>query len=235
MCVHPTITEIQPGSPDCTTLRDTAKQLDRGGAIRASGAYRHAMAITFHCRCGTLRGEIESRDIYARATCYCRDCQAFARTLGREDVLDAQGGTDIVAMLPAGVHFTDGFDRLACLSLGPKGLLRWHSRCCDAPIANTVRDPKLAYVGVLCLQGDALDAAVGPSRIALNAKSARGQVSPTPLRTFVGVIRIMRGVLAARLRGRHRDNPFFDAATSRPVAEPRVLTRQERTDAERAQ
>lgn len=190
------------------------------------------MAITFHCRCGTLRGEIEARAVYARARCYCRDCQAFARALGREDVLDAEGGTDIVAMLPAGVRFTDGADRLACLALSPKGLLRWYARCCDTPIANTPRDPNVAYVGVLrpCLQGDpdALDAAVGPSRIALNVKSARGQVSATPLRTFVGVLRIMRGVLVARLRGRYRDNPFFVADPPRPIVEPRVLTLAER-------
>ena len=138
------------------------------------------MTIAFHCRCGTLRGEIDPRDIYARATCYCRDCQAFARTLGREDGLDAGGGTDIVPMLPASVRFTDGIDQLACLSLSPKGLLRWHSRCCDTPIANTPRDPKLPYAGILgnCLEGypDTLDAAVGPSRIALNTKSARGRV-----------------------------------------------------------
>ena len=193
------------------------------------------MAIAFHCRCGTLRGEIEPRAVYARATCYCRDCQAFARALGREEVLDAEGGTDIVAMLPADVRFTDGIDQLACLSLSPKGLLRWYARCCDTPIANTPRDPKVAYVGVLrhCLEGDpdAVDAAVGPSRIALNVKSARGHVSPTPLRTFLGVLRIMRGVLAARLRGRYRDNPFFVADPPRPIVESRVLTLAERTAA----
>lgn len=193
------------------------------------------MPITFHCRCGALRGEIEPNRVYARATCYCRDCQAFARAVGREDVLDSDGGTDIVAMLPAGVHITAGLDQLACLSLSPKGLLRWYSRCCDTPLANTARNPKLAYVGLLGhgLPGDALDAAVGPSRIALNTKSALGAVSPTPVRAVVGVLRIMRGVLAARLSGRNRSNPFFDNRTSRPVAEPRVLTRQERAEAER--
>lgn len=201
--------------------------------MQTTNAYRRAMAIAFHCRCGTLRGEIESREVYARATCYCRDCQAFARALGREDVLDTEGGTDIVAMLPAGVRFTDGTDRLACLSLSPKGLLRWYACCCDTPIANTPRDPKVAYVGISghCLQTDALDAAVGPSRIALNTKSARGQVSATPLRTLVGVMRIMCGVLLARLRGRHRDNPFFIADPRRPIVEPRVLTLAERTAA----
>lgn len=182
-----------------------------------------------------MRGEIEPGSVYARATCYCRDCQAFARTLGREDVLDAQGGTDIVPMLPAGVRFTAGSEQLACLSLSPNGLLRWYSRCCDTPIANTPRDPKMSYVGMLAhgMQADlgALTTSVGPSRIALNVKSALGQVASTPLRTFVGVMRIMRGVLSARVRGRYRDNPFFIAGSPRPITEPRVLTLAERTAA----
>lgn len=195
------------------------------------------MTIPFHCRCGTLQGQIEPADAYTRAVCYCRDCQAFARALGREqDVLDASGGSDIVAMLPAGVRFTAGREQVVCLSLSPKGLLRWHSACCNTPIGNTSRSPKLPYVGVLssCMAGapGAVDAAFGPPRIALNTGSARGEVAATPVRTVLGVMRIMWGVLRARLSGRHRDNPFFDMATSQPVAEPRVLTRQERAEAE---
>lgn len=196
------------------------------------------MAIPIRCRCGTLQGEIEPGDVYVRATCYCRDCQAFARALGHGgDVLDPQGGTDILAMLPAGLRLTAGDAQLACLSLGPKGLLRWHSACCDTPLANTPRDPKTPYVGVLagCVAGgpEALDAAFGPSRIALSTGSARGKVQATPLRTGVGVLQIMWGMLRARLRGRHRDNPFFHAGTHQPVAAPRVLTREERAQATR--
>lgn len=198
------------------------------------------MAIPFRCRCGRLQGEIEPAAAYARAVCYCRDCQAFARALDREqDVLDPKGGTDMVAMLPAGVRFTAGHDQVACLSLSPKGLLRWHSACCQTPFANTPRDPKLPYVGVLasCMAGEpgTLDAAFGPPRIALNTASARGEVAATPVRTALGIVRIMWGVLRARLGGRHRDNPFFDPATSQPVVEPRVLTRQQRAEAERVQ
>lgn len=194
------------------------------------------MAISFRCRCGTLQGEVEPADVYARATCYCRDCQAFARVLGRgEEVLDAQGGTDILAMLPAGLRLTTGSTQLACLSLGPRGLLRWHSACCGTPIANTPRDPKTPYVGVLahCVAGepDALDAAFGPSRVALNTDSARGHVQPTPLRTGIAVLRITWGMLRARLRGRHRDSPFFQPGTRQPVAGPRVLTKEERARA----
>lgn len=196
------------------------------------------MAMPFRCRCGTLQGEIEPGDVYARATCYCRDCQAFARALGRaDDVLDPQGGTEILAMLPAGIRLTAGGTQLACLSLGPKGLLRWHSACCDTPIANTLRDPKTPYVGVLAASvpggPEVLDDEVGPSRIALSTGSALGQVKATPLRTGVGVLRIMWGMLRARLRGRHRDNQFFQPGTGQPVAKPRVLTREERAQASR--
>ena len=193
------------------------------------------MTIPFRCCCGTLQGEIEPAATYLRAVCYCRDCQAFARALDREhDVLDPNGGTDIVAMRPAGVRFTGGAEQLACLSLSTKGLLRWHSACCHTPPANTPRDPKFPYVGVLasCMAGEpgTLDAAFGPPRVALNTGSARGEVAATPVRTAIGVMRIMWGVLRARLGERHRDNPFFDMATSQPAVEPRVLTRQERAE-----
>lgn len=192
--------------------------------------------IPIRCRCGTLQGEVEPRDVFARATCFCRDCQAFARALDREDVLDPKGGTDILAMLPAGLRLTAGSAQLACLSLGPRGLLRWYAACCHTPIANTPRDPKLPYAGVLasCAAGgiEALDATFGPVRAALHARSATGPVKATPLLAGIGVARIMWGMLRARLQGRHRATPFFDAAgTRRPVAQPRVLTREERARA----
>ena len=67
------------------------------------------------CRCGEVQGEIDPRRAYARATCYCRDCRAFACWLGGDGLLDAAGGTDIVAMSPDGLRFTRGFDKVACL------------------------------------------------------------------------------------------------------------------------
>ncbi|MBB1471696.1 MULTISPECIES: DUF6151 family protein [unclassified Luteimonas] len=193
------------------------------------------MTIPFQCACGTLQGKITPRHAYVRATCYCRDCRASARTLGRAEVLDAHGGADIIAMLPAGLRITAGGAQLACLSLSPRGLLRWYAACCNTPIANTPRERSLPYVGVLahCVAAapDEVDAAFGPSRIALHTASAEGQVAATPVRTTLGVLRIMAGVAAARLRGRGADNPFFEAGSSRPVAEPRVLTLQERAAA----
>jgi len=192
------------------------------------------MALAIRCRCGALQGELEPSAAYTRATCYCRDCQAFARTLGRSDILDAAGGTDVVALSPAGIRFTAGEEHLACLSLGPKGLYRWHSACCATPIANIPRAPGMAYVGVLssCVaDSQALDAAVGRSRTVVGTGSATGPVRATPYRTALVVLRTAVGILRARLRGDHRRHPFFRPGSNEPIRAPRILTREQRAAA----
>lgn len=192
------------------------------------------MAIAFQCRCGALQGEIDPAGFYARATCHCRDCQAFARALGRSDVLDAAGGTDVVGMLPSALRITAGHEHLACLSLGPNGLYRWHSTCCATPIANTPRDPGMPYAGVLAnsmVDPRALEDAIGLSRAVVGGKSATTPVRATPLATTWVVLRTLAGIVGARLRGRHRDNPFFKPGTAEPIRAPRVLTREERAAA----
>ena len=70
--------------------------------------------------------------------------------MGRSDeVLDAAGGTDIVQTLPKYVEFTDGIDALACMRLTENGLLRWYAECCRTPIANTMANFKLSFVGLI--------------------------------------------------------------------------------------
>ena len=195
------------------------------------------MAIAFRCRCGALQGEVEPARAYVRAICHCRDCQTGARALGwGAEVLDANGGTDIVAMRPSGLRFTSGAGKLACLSLGPRGLLRWYAACCGTPIANTPRNPRFAYVGLvaanLASTADDVDALFGPARAALNPQSATGEVKSTPLLNAWGLFAILRGLLAARLGGSYRQNPFFQLGA--PVREPRVLSLEERASAEGA-
>src|SRR5262245_33105196 len=94
--------------------------------------------LPLRCRCGATRGVAShvSPSTGFRFVCYCEDCQAFARFLGRTDVLDAAGGTDIFQMPPAHVKLTAGTDAMRCLSLSNK-VLRWYSDCCHTPIANT--------------------------------------------------------------------------------------------------
>ena len=192
------------------------------------------MSHPLRCRCGTLRGLFAPHELAPRATCYCKDCQAFAHFLGRPDeVLDRLGGTDIVATLARNLTFTQGADSLACMSLSPKGLLRWYARCCRTPIANTVRDMKLSYVGIVhaCLHepGQTLEAAgFGPLRMVVNTKSAKG--TPPSLRwgTFTSLLNLMPRVIVARFNGDHRRTPFFDAATGAPRAAVTVIGASER-------
>lgn len=189
------------------------------------------MTIPLQCRCGAVQGTLDLDRAYARATCYCKDCRAFARYLGAAEVLDAAGGTDIVPVAPSAVRITDGVEHVACMSLSPKGLLRWYASCCRTPLANTPRESKLPYVGVVaaCLDATApaFDAALGPrGRVAIAAPSATAPVKPTPLAYALAVARIVAGVAGARLR-RDRVSPFFDAG-GRPLRAPHVITREER-------
>lgn len=179
------------------------------------------------CRCGKLRGTLAAGAKLTRAVCYCRDCQAYARALGEpRAILDANGGTDIVASLQEFVRFAEGKERIACLSLSKQGLLRWYSDCCDTPIANTPRHPKLPYVGLVhsCLGGDPreLDALFGPPVLAINTDSATGPVPASGFRTLTATVRIIGRLLGARITGSWRASPFFDRDL-RPISVPHVL------------
>lgn len=193
--------------------------------------------IPLRCRCGTVKGELDARRAYTRATCYCKGCRAYARFLGVPGVLDVAGGTDVVPAAPAAVRFTAGVDQVACMSLSPKGILRWYAACCRTPLGNTARDPKLPYVGLVTACFDAppqaVDATFGPrDRIALNTRSATVPVRATRIRLIAGVLRIVVGVFGARRR-RERTSPFFDAA-GHPVREPEVISHESRMALERA-
>jgi hypothetical protein len=182
------------------------------------------------CQCGAIRGYVALPAKTVRAICYCKDCQAFARYLERAgDVLDEQGGTDIVATAPSHVRFEQGLDALACMSLSDTGILRWYASCCRTPFGNTPRDRKTLYVGLIhsCLAEQPLNASFGPARIRLNTKSARGSVSATPVSTVLAILRLIGLIAPARLTRQYDDNPFFDPVSGGPIKQPRVLSEAE--------
>jgi hypothetical protein len=196
------------------------------------------MTHRFQCSCGKVRGEILQPRHAMRVACYCGDCQTYAHLLGRADqVLDAVGGTDVVATPASNLSITTGREHLACVSLSPRGLLRWYAGCCGTPIANTPRDWKLPYVGLVhtCLrQPDALERSFPQVEMRVNTKGAHGAV---PGDTGVsGKLRFLRMVLrlgGMRLTGGYRSTPLF-SASGEPVAAPRVAGREEVEAARRA-
>lgn len=189
------------------------------------------MEHPIRCACGVVRGTISVARPIGRAICYCRDCQTYAHALGgARAILDADGGSDVAPTVQHAIRITQGHDAIACLSLTDNGLLRWHSRCCNTPLGNTGRNPRLAYIGLLhtCLERSAgnLDAVFGPASVHVNTQWATRKIATRPLATMAFIARLAPQILKARISGNYKRSPFFDE-NGRPVVSVRVLARAE--------
>jgi len=187
------------------------------------------MTHPLRCNCGALTGAVEHERLANHSVCYCKDCQAFARFLGREAVLlDARGGCENIQVLPKDVTFREGAQHLACVRLSETGLLRWYAACCNTPIGNTPATSKLPFVGLAraCLESSSptVEASFGPVRFCMFTSGARGRPKPKRFGGAGFALWMIRNRLRARFTGGFRKNPFFDTATDRPVAEPKVLS-----------
>jgi hypothetical protein len=188
-------------------------------------------SLALACTCGAVRGTLRHAEPAQvnRVVCYCDDCQTFAAALGRADVLDGFGGTDIVQAYPCNVTITEGREHVALLRLSPKGLLRFHTACCRAPLANTMPSPRAPFLGLnrKLFAADA-DAAFGPPIGGVQAKFARGRPPGASDTLSAGVMARTAWFLGrGALFGRHAPSPVRDAAGA-PIVQARVLSREER-------
>jgi hypothetical protein len=187
------------------------------------------------CQCGAVRGELQISRAANRGVCYCSDCQTYALVLGKAaEVLDSLGGTDVIATLSENIRFTAGQEHLACLSLSPRGALRWYASCCNTAIANTPRDYRIAYAGVVhnCLEyaGVDLDSVFGPVRMRVNTQRVKGRVATMPVSTLVSIAKFLSWLIPARFNGAYRRTPFF-LGDSLPSVSVRVISSEERSRA----
>ncbi len=165
-----------------------------------------------------------------RIVCHCRGCQAYARWLGRLELLDDAGGTDIVQLTPSQLRLETGVDQLDCVRLTDAGALRWHARCCRTPIANSLAQAWAPWLGMPRLFVDARQVgadALGPVRFRIHARHARAAV---PGGHPTGPLSLILGTLGRSLRdaalGRARPHPLF--LDGRPRVPARALTEAER-------
>lgn len=172
--------------------------------------------LPLRCACGSVRGVI--RDVSPRTVnrvvCCCSGCQAYARTLGRaHEILDEHGGTDIFQASPAKLEITEGRKHLACLQQTPTGALRWHARCCDSPIANTLPSMRVPFMAVVHTIVDRsqierpLDELLGPVRVYVNGrfdKALARQLHATGWALVRMLWRYAPMLLRWRLRGDHK-------------------------------
>lgn len=195
---------------------------------------QNATTIPLRCRCGAFRGSVDADD-GIHVVCYCDDCRAYVHALDRKDLLDENGGSEIWQTTPSRLKVSAGLDQVRCLRLSAKGMLRWHTVCCQTPIGNSMSNPGVPFIGLLRAVLDVDDAGVtvlGPptrmqARFALGTPPA-GSEQTASLRT---IARVVRFLAKARLWGAQKPHPFFvDGA---PLVTPRVLTPAERARFER--
>ncbi|WP_372872511.1 DUF6151 family protein [Shewanella sp.] len=181
------------------------------------------------CKCGAVKGKLESIGTSNRLICYCTDCRAFAHFLGKAPfVLDKQGGTEIVQVAQQCLRFSQGEDLLSAVRLSEKGMIRWYAQCCGTPIGNTMASRNTSFIGLIhsCLDRQQMDKDFGEKVAALNTETALGQAKPKR-RGFLGVlVRLIWIVITSRVSGRYNNSPFF-TSSGLPRITPKTLRAEE--------
>ncbi len=190
--------------------------------------------LDYGCACGALRGTARgvAPAVGNRLVCMCDDCQAYAAYLGRDDIVDDAGGTEVFQLTPNRLTFASGTDQLRCVRLTAKGLMRWYADCCKTPLANTLAARRVAFAGVPVMAlhpAEARDEALGPVRARINGRYARPDATDAGhARAPLGLIgRSLRLFAAGMVRRAYAPSPFFDA-DGHHVCEPGVLSAAER-------
>jgi len=152
----------------------------------------------------------------------------FAHHLGRsDDVLDEQGGTEVLQTAPGAVSFSAGKEEIRCISLKEGGLLRWYAGCCNSPVCNTPPNFKMPFVGLIqtCLRaedGTTLDSAFGSEKIRVHTQFAKGEPKPDSASILRVALKIVPMLAKPRLNGSYKTTPFF-SSDGTPVVAPTVL------------
>lgn len=186
-----------------------------------------AGAQAFSCSCGALRGEASEAGIKTglHLVCHCADCRANELYHGRPD--PAPDPVALFQLAPDSITITSGAEHLRAIRLGPRGPLRWYTACCGTPFANTLAKPGLPFAG---MRADLFQdkSALGKIRARAFIPSALPGKPPQTKGGAAMAWGILSRMLAARLSGRWKQNPFFDADTGRPVAEPELISKERR-------
>ncbi len=189
--------------------------------------------MKIQCDCGIFRAELQNfpKATPGRLICYCDDCQSYLHFLKRTDLLDANGGTEIIPAYPSDIKILQGKENLKCTRLVTTGMYRFSTTCCNTPIANT--DPKRPWAGILRRvytnkDPNKLDQSLGKVRASVMGKFGHGTLPKGTPQTFnfKGFLAVMPFILKGKILGRNKPTPFFNNETS--IVVPKVLSKEER-------
>ncbi|MES2855437.1 MAG: DUF6151 family protein [Bdellovibrionota bacterium] len=188
--------------------------------------------MEIQCECGKFRAELTRfpENSPGRLKCYCDHCQAYLHSLNRADLLDENGGSEIIPAYPAEIRFITGKEHLKCTRLHESGMYRFSTSCCNTPVVNT--DPKRPWAGIhrrvfTAKDPNQPDKALGPIKSSIMGKYAKGTPPPgTPQKfDFNGMKLVMPYLIKGKLLGKAKGSPFFENGKS--IAALKVLTESE--------
>ncbi len=189
--------------------------------------------MEIQCECGKFRAELTKfpQNTPGRLKCYCDDCQTYLYFLKREDLLDDNGGTEIVPAYPADIQILAGKELIKCTRLSPKGMFRFSTTCCNTPIVNT--DAKRPWAGIpgpmyTRKNPNQLSQALGPIKSSIMGKFGKGTLPPGTPATFdfKGMLTVLPFILKGQFFGKSKSSPFFE--NGNPIATPKILSLDER-------
>lgn len=189
--------------------------------------------MEIQCECGQFQAQLTKfpKETPGRLKCYCDDCQSFLHYLNRTDLLDANGGSEIIPVYPADFKILKGKDNLKCTRVVANGMFRYSTTCCNTPIANT--DDKRPWVGVHRRMFTAKDAnklnqvfdKIGASILGKYGHGTLPEGTPQKF-SLKGFALVMPFILKGVALGRKRPSPFFNGTES--VVKPYILSEEER-------
>lgn len=188
------------------------------------------------CDCGRFQAELKAfpKATPGRLMCYCDDCQMYLMELGRTDLLDAAGGTEVIPAYPTDVEIVQGKEHLKCTRLSATGMQRWSTTCCNSPVANT--RPGSSWLGVhrnmyTASDPGVLERALGEIKGRIMGKFAKGPTPPgTPAKmNLKAAIPVLPYMVKGALGGKGKTSPFL-GKDGTPLATCRTLSETERKD-----
>ncbi len=180
--------------------------------------------LAFSCACGSVEGvlSLDGAKAGTHVECYCADCRANELLHAQPD--PAPGAVRLLQVSPDAITVTKGREHLRPIRLTPRGILRWHASCCNTPIANSLPNPKLPFAGVRTANF------ADPTyfgKIRVKAFMPQPGKPPRTQGAVMMVIAMFKRMGTSLLSGAWRKTPFFDTDTGKPIAEVKLLSKEE--------
>ncbi|QBK06202.1 hypothetical protein DW355_17100 [Hylemonella gracilis] len=153
----------------------------------------------------------------------------YLHHLGRTDLLDVNGGTEVIPAYPSDVKILQGLEHLTCTRLTATGTYRFSTSCCNTPIVNTrPGEPWAGFLRCVYTARDAhsLDQTLGPVRSRIMGRYAQGTPpagTPDKL-NLKALVTVMPFMLKGKILRKSRASPFFADDGITPISSPQVLT-----------